>query len=286
MKNYEQIETKIEDKALIISLSRPEKLNAFTDVMMREIIDAVNLAEENNNIRAIIFTGKGEKYCAGADLSTGEDSFNWTDKKKEAKDIVRDAGGVLTLRLFKSTKPIIGAINGDAVGIGATMLLPMDVRIASDNARFGFVFAKRGIVPEAASSWFLPRLIGIDNALKLCYSANVIDAKTAKEINLISEITSQKNLISRALQISDEFTKETSSISIALTRQMLWRMMGADHPMEAHKIDSRAVYALGKSGEAVEGIKSFFEKRPPEFPGKITEDMPDFYPWWDEKIFE
>ena len=286
MKNYEQIETKIEDKALIISLSRPEKLNAFTDVMMREIIDAVNLAEENNNIRSIIFTGKGEKYCAGADLSTGEDSFNWTDKKKEAKDIVRDAGGVLTLRLFKSTKPIIGAINGDAVGIGATMLLPMDVRIASDNARFGFVFAKRGIVPEAASSWFLPRLIGIDNALKLCYSANVIDAKTAKEINLISEITSQENLISRALQISDEFTKETSSISIALTRQMLWRMMGADHPMEAHKIDSRAVYALGKSGEAVEGIKSFFEKRPPEFPGKITEDMPDFYPWWDEKIFE
>ena len=286
MKNYEQIETKIEDKALIISLSRPEKLNAFTEVMMREIIDAVNLAEENNNIRAIIFTGKGEKYCAGADLSTGEDSFNWTDKKKEAKDIVRDAGGVLTLRLFKSTKPIIGAINGDAVGIGATMLLPMDVRIASDNARFGFVFAKRGIVPEAASSWFLPRLIGIDNALKLCYSANVIDAKTAKEINLISEITSQENLISRALQISDEFTKETSSISIALTRQMLWRMMGADHPMEAHKIDSRAVYALGKSGEAVEGIKSFFEKRSPEFPGKITEDMPDFYPWWDEKIFE
>ena len=286
MKNYEQIETKIEDKALIISLSRPEKLNAFTEVMMREIIDAVNLAEENNNIRAIIFTGKGEKYCAGADLSTGEDSFNWTDKKKETKDIVRDAGGVLTLRLFKSTKPIIGAINGDAVGIGATMLLPMDVRIASDNARFGFVFAKRGIVPEAASSWFLPRLIGIDNALKLCYSANVIDAKTAKEINLISEITSQENLISRALQISDEFTKETSSISIALTRQMLWRMMGADHPMEAHKIDSRAVYALGKSGEAVEGIKSFFEKRPPEFPGKITEDMPDFYPWWDEKIFE
>ena len=286
MKNYEQIETKIEDKALIISLSRPEKLNAFTEVMMREIIDAVNLAEENNNIRAIIFTGKGEKYCAGADLSTGEDSFNWTDKKKEAKDIVRDAGGVLTLRLFKSTKPIIGAINGDAVGIGATMLLPMDVRIASDNARFGFVFAKRGIVPEAASSWFLPRLIGIDNALKLCYSANVIDAKTAKEINLISEITSKENLISRALQISDEFTKETSSISIALTRQMLWRMMGADHPMEAHKIDSRAVYALGKSGEAVEGIKSFFEKRPPEFPGKITEDMPDFYPWWDEKIFE
>ena len=209
MKNYEQIETKIEDKALIISLSRPEKLNAFTEVMMREIIDAVNLAEENNNIRAIIFTGKGEKYCAGADLSTGEDSFNWTDKKKEAKDIVRDAGGVLTLRLFKSTKPIIGAINGDAVGIGATMLLPMDVRIASDNARFGFVFAKRGIVPEAASSWFLPRLIGIDNALKLCYSANVIDAKTAKEINLISEITSEEKLISRALQICDEFTKET-----------------------------------------------------------------------------
>ena len=165
MKNYEQIEIDIKNKVLIINLSRPKKLNAFTEVMMREIIDAVNLAEKNDDIRAIIFTGKGDKYCAGADLSTGEDSFNWTDKKEEAKNVVRDAGGVLTLRLFKSTKPIIGAINGDAVGIGATMLLPMDVRIASDNARFGFVFAKRGIVPEAASSWFLPRLIGIDLSL-------------------------------------------------------------------------------------------------------------------------
>ena len=286
MKNYEQIKTIEKNSSLIVQLSRPEKLNTFTEKMMREIIDALDWAEQNNQIRSIIFTGDGDKYCAGADLSSGEDSFDWTEKKKSENKVVRDAGGVLTLRLFKSKKPLIAAINGDAVGIGATMLLPMDVRIASEEARFGFVFAKRGIVPEAASSWFLPRLVGIDNALKLCYSGKVINANEAKEIKLISEVTSGETLISRALELSEEFTAKTSSISIALTRQMMWRMLGADHPMEAHKIDSRAVYALGKSGEAVEGIKSFFEKRPPEFPGKITEDMPDFYPWWDEKIFE
>ena len=286
MKNYEQIKTIEKNSSLIVQLSRPEKLNTFTETMMREIIDALDWAEQNNEIRSIIFTGDGDKFCAGADLSSGEDSFDWTEKKKSENKVVRDAGGVLTLRLFKSKKPLIAAINGDAVGIGATMLLPMDIRIASDEARFGVVFAKRGIVPEAASSWFLPRLIGIDNALKLCYSGKVINANEAKEIKLISEVTSGESLISRALELSEEFTAKTSSISIALTRQMMWRMLGADHPMEAHKIDSRAVYELGKSGEASEGIKSFFEKRPPNFPGKLTEDLPDFYPWWDEKKFE
>ena len=286
MKNYEQIKTIEKNSSLIVQLSRPEKLNTFTETMMREIIDALDCAEQNNQIRSIIFTGDGDKFCAGADLSSGEDSFDWTEKKKSENKVVRDAGGVLTLRLFKSKKPLIAAINGDAVGIGATMLLPMDVRIASDEARFGFVFAKRGIVPEAASSWFLPRLVGIDNALKLCYSGKVINANEAKEIKLISEVTSGETLISRALELSEEFTAKTSSISIALTRQMMWRMLGADHPMEAHKIDSRAVYELGKSGEASEGIKSFFEKRSPNFPGKLTEDLPDFYPWWDEKKFE
>ena len=286
MKNYEQIKTIEKNSSLIVQLSRPEKLNTFTETMMREIIDALDWAEQNNQIRSIIFTGDGDKFCAGADLSSGEDSFDWTEKKKSEKKVVRDAGGVLTLRLFKSKKPLIAAINGDAVGIGATMLLPMDVRIASEEARFGFVFAKRGIVPEAASSWFLPRLVGIDSALKLCYSGKVINANEAKEIKLISEVTSGESLISRALELSEEFTAKTSSISIALTRQMMWRMLGADHPMEAHKIDSRAVYELGKSGEASEGIKSFFEKRPPNFPGKLTEDLPDFYPWWDEKKFE
>ena len=286
MKNYEHIKTIEKNSSLIIQLSRPKKLNTFTETMMREIIDALDWAEQNNQIRSIIFTGDGDKFCAGADLSSGEDSFDWTEKKKSEKKVVRDAGGVLTLRLFKSKKPLIAAINGDAVGIGATMLLPMDVRIASDQARFGFVFAKRGIVPEAASSWFLPRLIGIDNALKLCYSGKVINANEAREIKLISEVTSGEALIPRALELSEEFTAKTSSISIALTRQMMWRMLGADHPMEAHKIDSRAVYALGKSGAASEGIKSFFEKRSPNFPGKLTEDLPDFYPWWDEKKFE
>ena len=286
MKNYEQIKTIEKNSSLIIQLSRPKKLNTFTETMMREIIDALDWAEQKNQIRSIIFTGDGDKFCAGADLSSGEDSFDWTEKKKSENKVVRDAGGVLTLRLFKSKKPLIAAINGDAVGIGATMLLPMDVRIASDEARFGFVFAKRGIVPEAASSWFLPRLVGIDNALKLCYSGKVINANEAIEIKLISEVTSGETLISRALELSEEFTAKTSSISIALTRQMMWRMLGADHPMEAHKIDSRGVYFTGKSADAHEGVQSFLEKRPAEFRDKVSEDMPEFFPWWERRQFK
>ena len=172
------------------------------------------------------------------------------------------------------------------MGIGATMLLPMDFRICSEEARFGFVFARRGIVPEAASSWFLPRLVGITKALELCYSGKIISAKEAEDINLVSEVLPKEQLLDRALAVANEFTAESSQISIALTRQMMWRMLGADDPMEAHKIDSRGVFELGQSGEAIEGVKSFLEKRPPSFPGKVSKDMPSFYPWWDEKEFE
>ena len=286
MKNLETVRTEFRENSLIIYLSREERMNAFTLTMQQEIVKVLDDAEEDDDIKAIIFTGDGKAYCAGADLSSGGDTFDNRKGRERTNDVVRDSGGLLTLRLFKCKKPLIAAVNGAAVGIGATMLLPMDTRICSDQARFGFVFAKRGIVPEAASSWFLPRLIGINKALELCYTGKVISAEEAKEIRLISEILNQDKLIDRALEIAKEFTAESSQISIALTRQMMWRMLGADDPMEAHKIDSRAVFELGQSGEAIEGVNSFLEKRPPSFPGKVSKDMPSFFPWWDEKEFE
>ena len=286
MKNLETVRTEVRENSLIIYLSREERMNAFTLTMQQEIVKVLDDAEEDDDIKAIIFTGDGKAYCAGADLSSGGDTFDNRKGREKTNDVVRDSGGLLTLRLFKCKKPLIAAVNGAAVGIGATMLLPMDTRICSDQARFGFVFAKRGIVPEAASSWFLPRLIGINKALELCYTGKVISAEEAKEIRLVSEILNQDKLIGRALEIAKEFTAESSQISIALTRQMMWRMLGADDPMEAHKIDSRAVFELGQSGEAIEGVNSFLEKRPPSFPGKVSKDMPSFFPWWDEKEFE
>ena len=286
MKNLETVRTEVRENSLIIYLSREERMNAFTLTMQQEIVKVLDDAEENDNIKAIIFTGDGKAYCAGADLSSGGDTFDNRKGRERTNDVVRDSGGLLTLRLFKCKKPLIAAVNGAAVGIGATMLLPMDTRICSEQARFGFVFARRGIVPEAASSWFLPRLIGINKALELCYTGKVISADEAKEIRLVSEILNQDKLIERALEIAKEFTAESSQISIALTRQMMWRMLGADDPMEAHKIDSRAVFELGQSGEAIEGVNSFLEKRPPSFPGKVSKDMPSFFPWWDEKEFE
>ena len=286
MKKFETLRTETKENSLIIYLSREEKMNAFTLTMQQELVAALDEAENMDEIKSIIFTGDGKAYCAGADLSSGGDTFDNRKGREKTNNVVRDSGGLLTLRLFKSKKPLIAAVNGAAVGIGATMLLPMDFRICSEDARFGFVFARRGIVPEAASSWFLPRLVGITKALELCYSGKIISAKEAKDINLVSEVLPKGQLIERALAVANEFTAESSQISIALTRQMMWRMLGADDPMEAHKIDSRGVFELGQSGEAIEGVKSFLEKRPPSFPGKVSKDMPSFYPWWDEKEFE
>ncbi len=286
MKKFETLRTETKENSLIIYLSREERMNAFTLTMQQELVAALDEAESMDEIKSIIFTGDGKAYCAGADLSSGGDTFDNRKGREKTNNVVRDSGGLLTLRLFKSKKPLIAAVNGAAVGIGATMLLPMDFRICSEEARFGFVFARRGIVPEAASSWFLPRLVGITKALELCYSGKIISAEEAEDINLVSEVLPKERLIDRALAVANEFTAESSQISIALTRQMMWRMLGADDPMEAHKIDSRGVFELGQSGEAIEGVKSFLEKRPPSFPGKVSKDMPSFYPWWDEKEFE
>lgn len=302
MSDYEQIKTEVDENGImVLTLYRPDAMNAFTARMMHEIIDAFDQADADDNVRAIIMTGDGERaFCAGADLSQGDKTFNYAERSDGGKksdvlgedgginwssEDIRDGGGLLTLRIFESIKPVIGAINGAAVGVGVTMQLPMDIRIASDNARFGFVFARRGIVPEAASSWFLPRIVGISQALKWCYSGDVFDAEEALNGGLISEIVPQADLLARAKQIALQMTQMSSPVSVSMTRQMMWRMLGADHPMEAHKVDSKAIFGRGRQTDAKEGVVSFLEKRPPEFKDSPSEDMPDFYPWWDERKF-
>jgi enoyl-CoA hydratase/carnithine racemase len=302
MTDYKQIKTEIDENGImVLTLCRPEAMNAFTGRMMHEMIDALDKADADDAVRAIIVTGDGERaFCAGADLSEGDKTFDYaarSDGGKKSNVIsdgdevnwssqdIRDSGGILTLRIYDSIKPIIGAINGAAVGIGVTMQLPMDVRIASDNARFGFVFARRGIVPEACSSWFLPRIVGISQALKWCYSGEVFGAEEALRGGLVSEIVPPADLLARAKEMALQMTQMSSPVSVAMTRQMLWRMMGADHPMEAHKVDSKAVFGRGRQSDAKEGVMSFLEKRTPEFADKPSSDMPGFYPWWDERKF-
>ncbi len=286
MKNYETLDATKDKKVLTIQFTRPEKMNTFSGQMLKDIMQVLDDAEKDDEVRAVIFTGSGKAFCAGADLSSGEDTFDMSARQKKDQNVQRDTGGVLTLRLFDFKKPLIAAINGAAVGVGVTMTLPMDIRICSDRAKFGFVFAKRGIVPEACSSWFLPKIVGISNALQWCLSGKIFQPTEALEKGLITEITSEEDLLKRAKEIASDFVDSTSSLSVTLIRQMLWKMLGADHPMEAHKVDSRGVYFLGKTGEASEGVLSFLEKRDPNFPGKVSKDLPEFYPWWTEKDFE
>lgn len=283
--SYEQIIYEVSDGVLTITLNRPDKLNAFTHVMMNEMIDAFDRADADDDVRAVIITGAGRAFCAGADLSSGGDTFDADARGDRKSGLNRDGGGLLTLRIYESKKPVIGAINGAAVGVGVTMTLPMDIRLASDNAKFGFVFARRGIVPEACSSYFLPRVVGISQALQWCYSGSVFPASEALEGGLVRTLYNSDELLPAARAIALEIANNTSAISVSLTRAMMWRMLGADHPMEAHKIDSRGIYNLGRSADAREGVESFLEKRPAKFPGKVSSDMPDFYPWWEDRDF-
>lgn len=281
--NYEEILYEVEDGILTITLNRPDKLNAFTSTMQKEMIDALNKADEDDDVRCIIVTGSGRGFCAGADLSAGGDTFN---RESDGRGLGPDGGGVLTLRIFECLKPIISACNGPAVGIGATMQCAMDIRLASDNAKYGFVFSKRGIVPEACSSWFLPRLVGISQALEWAYSGKVFSAEEAMNKGLVRSVHKPDDLLPAARELAHQFADQTSAISVTLIRQMMWKMLAADHPMDAHNVDSRGVYYMGKSGEAAEGVQSFLEKRPAEFPGKVSKDMPEFFPWWEKREFE
>ncbi len=297
--DYQQIAYDVADGILTITLNRPEKLNAFTETMMRELIDAFDRSDADDSVRAVVVTGAGRAFCAGADLSAGAKTFDYTARPERQGDSaiqpdgsidwshkqVRDGGGQVTLRIFRSLKPVIAAVNGPAVGIGATMQLAMDVRLASEDARFGFVFAKRGIVPEAASSFFLPRLVGISKALEWCYSARVFPASEAHAGGLVRSLHAPGDLLPAAYALAREFAEGSAPVSIALTRQMMWRGLGMDDPMEAHKIDSRAIFARGRAADAAEGVTSFLEKRPPAFPNKVSTDMPSFFPWWEERAY-
>ena len=290
MTEYTQILVDKADGIATITLNRPEKMNAYTRMMGQEIMAAMDDIDADDAVRAVIFTGAGERaFCAGADLTPDSGGQIFSDGaavESLSDERVRDGGGLLTLRLFESKKPLICACNGVAVGVGATMQLAMDIRLASSHARYGFVFARRGIVPEAASSWFLPRIVGISQALEWCYSGRVFDADEAKGGGLVRSIHAPEDLVFAAKALASEIADNTSAVSVAMTRAMMWRMMNADHPMEAHKIDSRAIYRLSRGTDAKEGIASFLEKRKPMYPGKVSEDMPDFYPWWDEREFE
>jgi len=299
---YQTIKYDVADRILTITLNRPEKLNAFTAEMMAELIDAFDKADADDDVRAIVVTGAGRAFCAGADLSQGAKTFDYDGRADSPRGAhgspvradgsidyghpaVRDGGGRVTLRIFECLKPVIAAINGPAVGIGVTMQLAMDIRLASEDARFGFVFARRGIVPEAASSWFLPRIVGIQQALEWCYSGRVFGAQEALDGRLVRSIHKADELLPAAYALAREIADNTAPVSIAMTRQMMWRMAGADHPMEAHKVDSRAIYARGRAGDAREGVVSFLEKRPAVYPDKVSDAMPDFFPWWEDRPY-
>ena len=273
---YKELLTSQHGDTYVVSLNRPKKLNAFTKTMQDELIKVFDYTDENDDIKSVVITGEGRAYCAGADLVDGPNTFNYSEQgNRLSNDDHRDGGGLVALRIFRSKKPVIGAINGDAVGVGATMTLPMDVRIASKSARFGFVFSRRGAVPEACSSWFLPRIVGISKALDWCYTGKVFNSQEALQHGLVSEVVPDDKLIARALEIGSSYSSKTSAISVSLARQMMWNMLAATHPEEAHILDSMAMERMGKSPDIKEGIASFLEKRAPSFSMKVSKDLPD-----------
>ncbi|SDW69277.1 Enoyl-CoA hydratase [Albimonas donghaensis] len=293
--DYTHLYTELEDGVLTLTLNRPEKLNAFTRQMQLDFIAALDAADADDAVRAIIVTGSGRGFCAGADLTREEGGKPFTagDYMKEGADgltdysdtRLRDGGGRLSLRIFECLKPIISACNGAAVGVGVTMQLGMDVRLASTNARYGFVFPRRGIVPEACSSWFLPRLVGIQQALEWAMTGRVFDADEALKGGLVRSVHEPEDLLPAAKALAREIADNTAPVAVALSRQMMWKMLGADHPMEAHKIDSRGIASLGLSDDVAEGVASFLAKRPAEFRDKVSTDMPDYFPWWERREY-
>ncbi len=289
-RTFETLLYSVEDGIATITLNRPHAMNAFTDQMGHDLLAVFDETDSDDAVRAVIVTGAGRAFCAGADLSQGAATFDYAlqtgDAQERHGDVVRDFGGRVTLRIFASLKPIIAAVNGAAVGVGATMQLPMDIRIAADGARYGFVFARRGIVPEACSSWFLSRLVGISRALEWCYSGKVFGAAEAKDAGLVRSLHAPDDLMAAARALAHELTDQSATVSVALTRQMLWRMLGAPHPMDAHKMDSRAIQARGASADALEGVQSFLEKREAQYPCKVSDGLPDVFSHLPAAVFE
>lgn len=286
MSDYTQIRYEVADHIATLTINRPEKMNAFTQTMGAEMIDAFDRSDADDDVRAVIVTGQGDRaFCAGADLTPedGSKPFASNDVIEDLSDErVRDGGGRLTLRIFESKKPVIGAINGAAVGVGATMQLPMDIRLASTTARFGFVFARRGIAPDAAASWFLPHIVGLPLSLEWCMTGRVFGADEALRGGLVRSLHEPADLMPAAIALAREIVDNTAPVSVSLTRAMLWRIPQMDHPMDAHRIDSRAIYRLSKGIDAKEGVESFLQKRKPDYPGRVSRDMPEVYPWWQD----
>jgi enoyl-CoA hydratase/carnithine racemase len=283
--SYEQITADTAEGVLTITLNRPDRLNAWTPTMGQELMAAFDAADADDGVRAIIVTGAGRGFCAGADLQAGGATFS--QREREGDDPVpRDGGGRLVLRIFDCTKPVIAAINGPAVGVGATMTLPMDIRLAADEARVGFVFSRRGIVPEACSSWFLPRLVGISRAMEWVSTGRVFSAQEALEGGLVRSLHPQDELLDAARALATEIAQNTAPVSVALARRMMWRMLGAEHPMLAHRADSRGMFYRGRSADAAEGIASFLEKRPAQFPDRVSDGLPDIMPAWSAPEFQ
>jgi enoyl-CoA hydratase/carnithine racemase len=283
MSAFEAIRWDRSGPVLTLTLYRPEKLNAMTRAMRRELCEAIDCADADDAVRAIVVTGAGRAFCAGFDLSEGAGAFGAPPAPGDEPD--RDGGGVLALRLFACTKPLIAAVNGAAVGIGASMLLPMDVRICASDARFGFVFARRGIVPDACASWFLPRVAGIAKALEWSLGGRVFDAAEAASGGLVSEVCEPGGLLARAQALARDIAENAAPVSVALTRQLMWRMLGESHPMAAHRIESAAIASRGTSADVAEGVASFRDKRPAQFPDRVSDSMPALYPWWTEPPF-
>jgi enoyl-CoA hydratase/carnithine racemase len=293
---YTEIAYDVTDRVATITLDRPDRLNAFTVVMYRELVDAFDRLDADDEVRAVVVTGRGRGFCAGADLERGGETFRPDAQGGPAEDEPatasakpaaprRDAGGLVALRVFRCTKPVIAAFNGPAVGVGATMTLPMDIRLAAESAKFGFVFARRGIVPEATSSWFLPRLVGISQAAEWTYTGRVFGPDEALAGGLVRSVHPDDELLPTAYELAGEIAANTSAVSVALSRAMLWRMLGESHPMAAHRVDSRAMQYMGASPDAREGVESFLQKRPAKFAMRPSADMPEWYPWWDEPEF-
>jgi len=276
---FETLLYDVADGIATVTLNRPDRLNAVNATVIRELVDAFDRADADDGVRAVIVTGAGRAFCAGADLGGGGTTFDGRGENPEAH---RDGGGLVTLRIFELKKPVIAAINGAAVGFGITLTLPMDVRLASSTAKIGFVFARRGVVPEACSTWFLPRLVGMAQAAEWTYTGRVFSAEEARAGGLVSRVLAPDALLPAARALAREIAEHTSAVSVALVRQMLWRMLGADHPRAAHRIDSLGMWYTGRSADAHEGITSFLEKRPPRFTGRPSKDMPPFFPWWTD----
>ena len=284
MTTFEEIRYEVQDHVLTITLHRPDRLNAFTGTMARELIAAFDRADADDEVRAVVVTGEGRAFCAGADLGAGGETFDWRDCQA-GDDVPRDGGGMVTLRIFASTKPVIAAINGPAVGVGITMTLPMDIRIAATDAKIGFVFARRGIVPEACSSWFLPRIVGISRAMEWVATGRVFTAEEALAGGLVRSVHPPGEVLGAARELAGEIAEHAAPVSVALTRRLLWTNLGAEHPMAAHRADSRAMFSRGQSDDAREGVTSFLEKRPAQFSDRVSGGLPEIFPGREEPAF-